>query len=103
MTSYEEENETVFPAELRYCLANVFYGLKLLQNKVKIKVFMKEAKVVWFLCFFSFKAIFKLNVVWQNIVQTLSLFFFYCVWCSNPELGINLCIVPHENKTLNLL
>jgi len=52
MTSYEEENETVFPAELRYCLANVFYGLKLLQNKVKIKVFKKEAKVVRFLCFF---------------------------------------------------
>jgi len=28
MTSYEEESETVFPAELRYRLAKVFYGLK---------------------------------------------------------------------------
>ena len=28
MTSYEEENETVFPTELRYRLSKVFYGLK---------------------------------------------------------------------------
>jgi len=28
MTSYEEESEKVFPAELRYHLAKVFYGLK---------------------------------------------------------------------------
>jgi len=28
MTSYEEESETVFSAELRYCLAKIFYGLK---------------------------------------------------------------------------
>ena len=28
MTSYEEESERVFPAELRYHLAKVFYGLK---------------------------------------------------------------------------
>jgi len=27
MTSYEEESETLFPAELRYRLAKVFYGL----------------------------------------------------------------------------
>jgi len=28
MTSYEEESETLFPAELRYRLTKVFYGLK---------------------------------------------------------------------------
>jgi len=85
----------VFPAELRYRLAKVFYGQKLLKNKVKIKAFKKEGKVVCFLCFFSFKVIFKLNVVWQNIVQTLNfLFFFYGVRGSNPGLGIYLCIVP---------
>jgi len=29
LTSYEEESETVFPTELRYRLAKVFYGLKI--------------------------------------------------------------------------
>ena len=28
MTSYKEESETMFPAEHRYRLAKVFYGLK---------------------------------------------------------------------------
>jgi len=28
MTSYEEESEIVFPAELRYRLTKIFYGLK---------------------------------------------------------------------------
>jgi len=64
MTSYEEESEIVFPAKLRYRFAKVFYGLKVTSKKVKKKAFKKEGKVVWFLCFFSFKVIFKLNVVW---------------------------------------
>jgi len=42
----------------------------------QINAFTKEAKVVWFLSFFCFKVIFKLNVVWQNIVQTLNFFFY---------------------------
>jgi len=50
-----------------------------MQNREKIKTFKKESKVVWFLCFFSFKAIFKLNVIWQNFEQTLNFLFFFIV------------------------
>jgi len=38
----------------------------------------------FFVFFFSFKVIFKLKVVRQNIVQTLNLLFFYGVQGSNP-------------------
>jgi len=33
LTSYEEESETVFLAELRYRLAKVFYGLKVISKQ----------------------------------------------------------------------
>ena len=70
----------------------------LLQNKVKIMAFKKEAKVVWFLGFFSFysfKAIFKLKVVWQKSCTKLwILYFFDSVRGSNSRSCIYLCIVP---------
>jgi len=45
--------------------------------------------------FFCFKVIFKLQVIWQKIVQNFEfIIFFGGVRGSNPEPCIYLCIVP---------
>jgi len=74
-----------------------------MQNREKIKTFKKESKVVWFLCFFSFKAIFKLNVVWQNFEQTLNfymiLYLLHC-WCHRNRYVCVFARLKKENKNI---